>query len=292
MTQLPQIPAPEVTLPKMPAPEITILTEYGAHASLGERAGHWLRRLWENATLALATLAVAMYVLALVAVVLGLLIAVLLALPTLLSVPVGLAAALAGAHLARRWRKEYTLHTRATQAASALSARRAPPATPPREPARQTPQRLPPLAAGLRCPLCRADFLCAEEVTACLRCATHFHAECRAELHRCSTLGCGSVVATRSFRVVDTASALPPARARLQLGLSARVASNPSESSLAAELATPRTATPQPGPSEFATPQPGAFAPRREGLSDSDVRLAPDSGVRWLAGSHPPRLSA
>ena len=146
-------PAPPA-YPAPPAFKVTVLAEYGAHASLRERAGLGLERLWDGFFFALASLAAAIYGIAFVGGCAALLIGLLIALPTLLAVPVGLAAALAAAHVLRRWWREYARHRSADQAsASARSARNASRATPPRAPAQPARKRVvTPLAAGLRCP--------------------------------------------------------------------------------------------------------------------------------------------
>lgn len=43
---------------------------------------------------------------------------------------------------------------------------------------------------GPTCPYCRVGFLDHEETSVCSGCQTRLHAECRAELSRCPTIGC------------------------------------------------------------------------------------------------------
>lgn len=67
---------------------------------------------------------------------------------------------------------------------------------------------------GPICPYCRVGFLDHEETSVCSGCQTRLHAECRAELFRCPTLGC----AGGSSRAAETAAQRDPITIRIEPG--------------------------------------------------------------------------
>lgn len=54
---------------------------------------------------------------------------------------------------------------------------------------------------GPTCPYCRIGFHDHEETSVCSGCQTRLHAECRAELRRCPTIGCAGGLQTTRLRV-------------------------------------------------------------------------------------------
>lgn len=76
---------------------------------------------------------------------------------------------------------------------------------------------------GPTCPYCRIGFLDHEETSVCSGCQTRLHAECRAELRRCPTIGCagsssrsaGTAAQQEPITIRIDPSLLPPSRRRV-----------------------------------------------------------------------------